>query len=384
MPAGADIAALMPPPDAPVSPRAGWRRSLPTLAGAIGGAVVGVGAAMIGIPLLDALPPGAMTALLLGVVLSIWPHVVLHEAGHAVAGLSRGMRAIAFGVGPLRCERRGTRWRWRRGGRLRGIGGFAALMPQGTRGLSRFDQAVFLLGGPMANVVIAALLLACARWLPMPVHLAAACLGSAIAAALMGLGNLLPLQFSGWRLDGRVLLDLLRRTPDAALHLQINQLMALSLAGMRPRDWPEATMPMLPASIASHGLALSGRMLRLSRAIDRRDAAAAWPDAVALAAAFAAAPAVSRGPIAVTLASHAALLVGDRALLAAWRLRCEGGLLDLSPYRAWLDAELARFDGDASALATHLADARTLAERIPDAASRTVFDERLDILAQGL
>ncbi|MEN5059603.1 site-2 protease family protein [Luteimonas sp. TWI1416] len=384
MPHEADIAALMPPPDAPASSRTGLRRLLPTLRGAIGGAVVGVGAAMIGIPLLDALPPGALTALLLGFVLSIWPHVVLHEAGHAVAGLSRGMRAIAFGVGPFRCERRGTRWRWRRGGRLHGIGGFAALLPQGTRGLSRLDQAVFLLGGPMANLLTAVLLLACARWLPLPVHLAAACIGSAIAAALLGLGNLLPLQLSGWRLDGRVLLDLLRRTPDAALHLQISQLMALSLAGVRPRDWPEAAIPVLSASLASDGLALSGRMLRLSHAIDRRDAGAARADAVALTAAFASAPAVSRGPIAVTLASHAALLVGDRALLAAWRLRCDGGLLDLSPYRAWLDAELARLDGDAGALTTHLADARALAERIPDAASRMVFDDRLEALAQAL
>ncbi|ASR43081.1 hypothetical protein BEN78_06490 [Xanthomonas citri pv. mangiferaeindicae] len=384
-PAEADIAALMPPPpDAPAPKRPGWRRMLPTLGGMVGGVVVGLGAAMIGVPLLDALPPGSMTALLLGVVLSVWPHIVLHEAGHAVGGLSRGMHAIAFGVGPFRLERRDARWHWRRGGGIRGIGGFAALLPSGERGLSRLDQAIFLLGGPMANLVTAAVLFACATWLPMPVQLAAAGLGSAIAAALMGLGNLLPMHIAGWRSDGRGLWDLLRRTPDAALHLQINQLMALSLAGVRPRDWPEASIPGLPASIASDGLALSGRMLRLSRAIDRRDAATAWPDAVALTVAFASAPTVSQGPIAVTLASHAALLVGDRALLAAWRPRCEGGLLDLSPYRAWLDAELAQLDGDATALATHLAQARALADRIPDAASRTVFDERLETLAQSL
>ena len=33
-------------------------------------------------------------------------------------------------------------------------------------------------------------------------------------------------------------LDLARRTPDAALQVQINQRMALSLARVRPRDWP--------------------------------------------------------------------------------------------------------------------------------------------------
>ena len=375
------VAALMPPPPAaPAAKRPWWRRMLPTVLGFLGGGVVGLVGAMIGIPLRHALPPGSMVALLIGFVLSAWPHIVLHEAGHAVAGLSRGMHAIAFGVGPFRFERRGERWHWRRGGGIRGIGGFAALLPRGERGLSRGDQAVFLFGGPLANLVTAALLLACANWLPMPVQLAVACLGSALCAVLVGLVNLLPVHFSGWRSDGRVLLDLLRRTPDAALHLQINQVMALSLAGVRPRDWPDATLPAPSASIASSGLALSGQMLRLSRAIDRRDAATARPDAVALAAAFADAPPVTQGAIALTLASHAALLVGDRALLSAWRLRCEGGLLDLSPYRAWLDAELARLDGDAAALATHVERARGLAERIPDAASRLVFEERLDVL----
>lgn len=48
------------------------------------------------------------------------------------------MRAIAFGVGPLRMERRGDgRWHWRKGGGVRGIGGFAALVPQAGRGPSR-------------------------------------------------------------------------------------------------------------------------------------------------------------------------------------------------------------------------------------------------------
>ena len=52
--------------------------------------------------------------------------------------------------------------------------------------------------------------------------------------------------------------------------------------------------------------------------------------------------------------------------------------MDLSPYRAWLDAELARLDGDAAAVASHLARAQALLDRIPDAASRLVVGERLD------
>ncbi|MET0328928.1 MAG: hypothetical protein ABW163_09195, partial [Luteimonas sp.] len=370
------IAALMPPSRGPAATRARWRRALPTLIGFIGGGAGGFVLAMSGMHLLQGLPGSAVVALLAGLTLSLWPHIVLHEAGHAVAGLSRGMHAIAFGVGPFRFERGGDdRWRWRRGGGVRGIGGFAALVPRGERGLSRTDQIVFLLGGPMANLATALLLLACAAVLPL--HAASACAGAALTAAALGVWNLVPLHLAGWRSDGRGLLDLLRRTPDAALQLQINQIMALSLAGVRPRDWPDAAMPDTGAVIASTGLQQSGRMLRLSRAIDRRDADAARPDALALTAAFNDAPPVFQSAIAVTLASHAALLVGDRALVSAWRLRCEGGLMDLSPFRAWLDAEISALDGDTDTCAAHVERARGLVDRIPDAASRLVFEERL-------
>jgi len=373
------VESLMPPAPAAPAPRPPlWRRALRAAALFVAGGLSGVGLARYGLPALDGWRPGMGLALLGGCAVSLWPHIVLHEAGHAVAGLSRGMRAIAFGVGPFRFERGSDdRWRWRHGGGVRGIGGFAALLPRGERGLSRLDQTVFLLGGPLANLATAALCCTLVLWLPMSPWLAAAVLGIALAAGLMGLGNLLPMHMDGWRSDGRGLLDLARRTSDAALQLQINQLMALSLANVRPRDWPVASIPTVDTGIASSGLQQSARMLRLSHAVDRRDGVAARSEAEALAAAFAEAPSASRPSIAVMLASHAALLVGDRALVAAWRAHCEGGLMDLSPYRAWLDAEIARLDGDAAALRTHLDQARALSARIPDAASRTVFDERL-------
>ncbi|WP_159681123.1 site-2 protease family protein [Luteimonas sp. 9C] len=378
-----EIAALMPPaPAVAPAPPPGWRRALPAVRGFLGGGVIGAVAAWLGLPLLQSLPPSAGFAVLAGFFLSLWPHIVVHEAGHAVAGLSRGMQAIAFGVGPVRCERGGDdRWRWRNGGSIRGIGGFAALLPRGTRGLGRVDQMVFLIGGPLANLLTAALLAGLVAWLPMPGWLTGTLIGAALGAATLGLGNLVPLHLQGWRSDGRGLLDLLRRTPDAALQLQINQLIALSLAGVRPRDWPSTALPPDDGAVAITGLRQSARMLRLARAVDARDADGARPDAQALTATFATAPPVFQSAMAVALASHAALLVGDRALVAAWRLRCEGGLMDLSPYRAWLDAEIARLDGDDAAVGVHVGQARALAPRIPDAASRLVFEERLDALA---
>ena len=126
-----DIAALMPPAEVPAAQARWWRRWLPTLLGFFDGCIGGAMVAMLAGRMPETLSPGAVLALLAGLFVSAWPHVVLHEAGHAIARISRGTRAIAFGVGPLRMERRGDgHWHWRKGGGVRGIGGFATLVPQ--------------------------------------------------------------------------------------------------------------------------------------------------------------------------------------------------------------------------------------------------------------
>ncbi|MCD9029068.1 hypothetical protein LDO26_12740 [Luteimonas sp. BDR2-5] len=376
-------AALFPPPAGAGAPAATpwWRRLLGLAGWMLGGGVAGFGIAAFGSSILDGLPRGGGLALLAGFLVGLWPHIVIHEAGHALAGLSRGMQAVAFGVGPFRAERGGDgRWRWRNGGGIRGIGGFAALLPRGERGLSTTDQVVFVLGGPLANLLTAAACIGVARLLAGTPLLALALLGVAMGALLLGLANLLPFRTHGWRSDGRGLLDLLRGAPDAALQLRVNQLMAMSMAGVRPRDWPDALLPAVDDADRSPLLALVARLLRLSVAVDRRDAAPARALAGALAATFARAPDVYRPSVAIALAGYAALLPRDRALLAAWRAHCDGGLLDLSPYRAWLDGELALLDGDPAAALGRLADARALQDRIPDAASLLLFREYLDQL----
>lgn len=112
-------ALLMPPP----LPAAGtavsaWRRIwLPMFKGMAFGGVIGIlgGVAWSFLehtdtPAMDAavawlstLSPGWVVGA--GLV-SLWPHILLHEAGHALAGMAGGMRPIAFGLG---------RWRWERG-----------------------------------------------------------------------------------------------------------------------------------------------------------------------------------------------------------------------------------------------------------------------------
>lgn len=387
MNAGRDQAAIDPaafhPPPAPATRGRGsvlkYLLTLPLYA--IAGGIVGWLAARSGLRLGDALPPLSWGVVLVSAVAMAWPHIVLHEAGHAVAGVARGMRAIAFGIGPLRWDRGESGWRFRLGRGVAGISGFAALLPVGERGLSRGDQALYLLGGPLANLLTAGLAFALVAAAGEGRLLASLLFGTAASALLLGLVNLVPFHSQGWRSDGRGLLDLLRRTPDAALQQRLNQVMALNMAGVRPRDWPESLVPEPVAGSGSPLLAVNSALLRLSWAMDRGDASTAAASALQATAAFHTLPEAFRPHLASALAGHAARTLRDPGLLAAWRPLCEGGITDLALVRAWLDAELAVLS-DAPGAPAAIAAARRLLDRAPDPVTARLLAEYLDDLAQ--
>ncbi len=385
-----DIRARFLPPDPACDPAArgsasrGTRsRVLGLLGGAVIGAIgVGVGRWLAGpdVELPASLSALSMPWLCAGAVLMLWPNVVLHEAGHALAGIARGMQPLAFGIGPLRWERGQSRWRLRRAQRVGGISGFAALLPRGERGLSRVDQAMYLAGGPLANFATATLCAFAAFTLLEMRGLASFLAGTALCALFLGLVNLVPFHSQGWRSDGQGLVDLLRRSPDGELQLRVQRVLALCMAGVRPRDWPAELVPDDAAESASPMLAANGELLRLSWAMDRGDEAESARLAERLTARYHAMPPVFRPHLAVALAWHAARHLRDREVLDAWRALSGGGLLDLSLLRAWLDAESAALAGDAAKASSDVRIARSLMGRASDPVTALQLQEALDTL----
>lgn len=102
--------ALTVPPQPPRAPV--WRQPAFWLQGGLGMLAGGLVTyeALRSLQVVD----GASAALVFAaLVLIVWLQIVWHEAGHAIGGLLSGHRALAFGVGPLRLERQGERWRLR-------------------------------------------------------------------------------------------------------------------------------------------------------------------------------------------------------------------------------------------------------------------------------
>lgn len=349
--------------DPPPLPR--WRRVLTPLAGFLAGVGGGVAAAHLAFSAsgpLHGLGGIGLGAALATFALGLWLHVIVHEAGHALAGLAGGMRILALGIGRWRFERGGDRWRARRGTTLAGVGGFAALVPGPTRGGGVVAQAVYLLGGPLANLATGAgaCLLAAALAATAPAWIAGALLGLGLSGLLMGLVNLVPFRTHGWRSDGMGLADLLLGRPDARVLQRVQAAMALSAAGTRPRDWPPDVVPgEAGLAGASVGVATMVRQVRLSQAVDAGETAAAAEAAHALATGAVTLPAVFRSQVALSMASWAACCSDDTALLEAWRGHCNRAIVDATPLLHWLDGELACRRGDHAAARRELAVARS-------------------------
>lgn len=385
---------LSPPPDAPAARTSALRAVL----GALGGAAVGATLAIAGIETADALgiewralfpKEAGLGRWVIGgslLLLAFWLQVLVHEAGHALAGLAGGLRPLAFGVGPLRLERSGEGWRFRWGGGLSGISGFALLLPSPGHPPSRAAQAVYLLGGVVANAIVAFLAL-WALSLSPPDGLRGLLVALVATGLFLAVVNLVPFRSQGWLSDGAGLWSLWRQPGLAFASIALQQAVQASVDGTRPRDWPAELLPREDApfgEFAEPAFDIAVASMRLSRAIDAGDhpqaeAAARylhglWPTA---------APALRPG-LAAMLAVHCLLVRNDLATLRAWRERMSGSLLDMSCHEAWLDAEIALADGDVGAARQSHADALAALPRIHDAGTRIVVAERLDALAARL
>lgn len=187
-------------------------------------------------------------------ILTFYINVAIHEGGHWLAGRLVGFEPNSLQIGPFlwRVTAEGTRFQlspWR--GR---VAGFAGMWPESSERLqSRF--ALFVLGGPAANLLSLAILYPLFRSLPAPDRLSTVGFLGEIAAfflflyaLMLGLINLIPFHAQGMATDGRKLLTILQGGPRFKRMMALLQLSNLMRLGTRPRDYPPEMMQALLSS----------------------------------------------------------------------------------------------------------------------------------------
>ncbi|MGB9031311.1 MAG: M50 family metallopeptidase [Acidobacteriaceae bacterium] len=214
--------------------------------------------------------------------------VVIHEFGHAAAGVALGMKLRAFVVGPLQWRVRDGKWEFRfiLSGFL-AMGGATAVAPTDpNRPLWR--DICMVAAGPAISLATGFV----ALWatLTAPGHpwvqdwllpLAFFTTLSLLAAVV----NLIPFRTKAFYSDGARIFQLLSRGPWADLHRAFSAAAASTITPLRPRDYDIDAIERAGSSISVGQPALHLRLLAASYYLDRgciADATQALADAEAV------------------------------------------------------------------------------------------------------
>ncbi|MEZ5401770.1 MAG: M50 family metallopeptidase [Bryobacteraceae bacterium] len=174
----------------------------------------------------------------LATMAGLWLGVLVHELGHALAGAAVGFRMSRLAVFPFEYLRSSKRSYFRLNFAV--LGGFYMGIPTHVRHLRRRHMALTA-AGPAFGFLFAFL-----SWaLLWRANGAADGFAYGVLAASIWFGlvnnllNLLPIQMSGLRLDGRVLWGGMFRHREEEAALAVLACCSSLYSPLRPRDWPE-------------------------------------------------------------------------------------------------------------------------------------------------
>ena len=317
--------------------------------------------------------------------------IALHELAHAVTARVVGMRVHTLTVGPLMVLRAAdgslsVRWMWRMF-----MGGFTgAVFRDG--GFRRSAVATMIAAGPVTSLALAVGSLALLDLGPSPAgwREISPWLGSTRFFLLyLGYFSLFHFVFSAIPLpgdagfcftDGRQLLRLWSNSPEVVQWRALQALGHLSLAGARPRVWPEELMRQLDGREAVDRTAAFAAALSLQYAADAGLSAEEVERRYRLTVTrLDALPAALQGGIRLTLAFHDAWIRKDGASAREWLEGPRNPLVD-GFHRRKVDAALALLEGRLTEARQAVDETRALMRRARFAVSADEH-EHLDAIA---
>jgi len=351
---------------------------LPALAGAGFGYLVAGGAMQWDFLKLRMHSLGAWDLLALPLIILFV--IAIHEAGHLLGGLRRGMRFLLYVVGPFQFSRTpsGIRFNWVFN--LGTLGGLAACLPKPGAPLP--PQLLSLIaGGPLASLLL--MLAGLGLALLVEGRPAAYALITAFLSGLIFLVTAFPMRNGGFMSDGAQWLEVRRGGKAVEERQLLTVLMAESYGGCRPGELDGDLVEQVLAFEDDPLRRVASRLIAFLHRLDRGDLPAAGELADWLAEHIEAYPDGFRQGIAVELALFAGLHRQDREAAATWLKRSRGGIVD-SARRALAEATVAALQGDSGSAEAALQRARRALRRGSDAGLARMTSDQIGHVASGL
>lgn len=208
-----------------------------------------------------------MLAAFVLLVVSLYAHIILHEAGHMLCGLATGYGFVSFRIGSVMWEKSGDgrvrRFRYA----LAGTGGQCLMSPPEYNGGS-FPYVRYNLGGVLVNFLLAALsglvlaLCPVGKWVSIGLWMLLA------TGVFLGVINIMPVPGGKLTNDGSNLLAISRSASARRsfwLQMKINQQQSL---GLRLKDMPEEYFAPFPEEERKNMMVAAMGVFAASRELD--------------------------------------------------------------------------------------------------------------------
>ncbi len=252
----------------------------------------------------------------------------VHEGGHVLGGLSRGMRFLLFIVGPLQWSRGGSGIHFSWAFNLGTLGGVAACTPDPVRP-ARPQLLRLVAGGPLASLLLALLCFALAT-LSTGRPGAYALLTGALSLLIFSL-TAVPMRAGGFMSDGMQFVELLRGGRGVEERNVLMALMAQSLAGVRPAQLDQRLLKEALAFADPEPLRkVAARLYAFLHAWDAGQLDVAAEHRTWLGEHIRDYPDGFRQSLAIELALFAALEDSDQVRAREWLRQGRGGVVDAS------------------------------------------------------
>jgi hypothetical protein len=238
---------------------------LQTSGGAVIGAIFG-GVVVLALPYLfdeNVTPAAAVLLALFG----WYAAVLVHECGHAIAGLAAGGRLISISVGPVKIVRGAAGFRFMRQYKV-AIGGMTLVAPPLDRPIAPY-MTQLVAGGPLASLMSAAV--AYLLVFQTAGHLRTVLATYAVLSSFCVVVSMIPFSSSGLLTDGTRLLIAARGGVRAQRMNAVATIYALLAAGTRLREMPTSIISCLAESIKEGRDGVMASTMLHSWALDRDD-----------------------------------------------------------------------------------------------------------------